>query len=226
MSATATLAASGAHQSPSIVRKAAIGAEAEILADIYQEDNNLALWQRSLHCTLDAEVEAFLASNKGFQRSITVSTRNDFAGIRDLSPALGQSALGEDIRQITDMFCTLFELERAGLRLTVLDRAMCPRFHVDRVPCRLVTSYGGVGTEWLPHASVDRSRLGRAASGIPDSETGLYSSEGCISRMNSGDVALLKGELWEGNENAGLVHRSPTLEEGETRLVLTLDFSH
>ncbi|WP_428354217.1 DUF1826 domain-containing protein [Methyloprofundus sp.] len=36
--------------------------------------------------------------------------------------------------------------------------------------------------------------------------------------------ALLKGERWEGNENAGLVHRSPAINEGERRLLLTLDF--
>jgi hypothetical protein len=35
----------------------------------------------------------------------------------------------------------------------------------------------------------------------------------------------LKGERWEGNENAGLVHRSPVLLSGERRLILTLDFS-
>ncbi|WP_297291060.1 DUF1826 domain-containing protein [Oceanicoccus sp.] len=33
----------------------------------------------------------------------------------------------------------------------------------------------------------------------------------------------MKGELWEGNEGAGLVHRSPSLSAGERRLLLTLD---
>ena len=45
-----------------------------------------------------------------------------------------------------------------------------------------------------------------------------------INKMTVGDVALLKGELWEGNEHAGLVHRSPLVPEGEKRLLLTLDF--
>ncbi|MBL6879560.1 MAG: DUF1826 domain-containing protein, partial [Burkholderiales bacterium] len=45
-----------------------------------------------------------------------------------------------------------------------------------------------------------------------------------IQRLTAGDVALLKGELWEDNENAGLVHRSPVVPEGQRRLVLTLDF--
>jgi hypothetical protein len=35
---------------------------------------------------------------------------------------------------------------------------------------------------------------------------------------------LLKGEAWIGNENGGLVHRSPNLTGGARRLLLTLDF--
>ena len=54
----------------------------------------------------------------------------------------------------------LFELKSVGLRLTALGHAMCPRFHVDRVPCRLATTYFGSATEWLPHDRVNRSKLG------------------------------------------------------------------
>jgi hypothetical protein len=38
-------------------------------------------------------------------------------------------------------------------------------------------------------------------------------------------VALLKGESWENNEGAGLVHRSPAVKSGQQRLLLTLDFA-
>ena len=123
------------------------------------------------------------------------------------------------------MFCCLFDLKRAGLRLTALDKAMCPRFHVDRVPGRLVTTYQGVATEWLPHEQVDRSKLGEGNNGLTDIHSGLFENEQDIQQLNHGDVAILKGELWEGNENAGLVHRSPALTTDERRLLLTLDFS-
>jgi len=105
-----------------------------------------------------------------------------------------------------------------------LNKAMCPRFHVDQVPCRLVTTYHGVATQWLPNDLVDRSKLGRGSNGKPDSESGLYSHESDIEQLSSGDVALLKGERWSGNENAGLVHCSPVTSFNETRLLLTLDF--
>ncbi len=103
---------------------------------------------------------------------------------------------------------------------------MCPKFHVDRVPCRLVTTYQGIATEWLPHEVVDRTKLGRGSLGQPDDRTGLYQNKHEIQQLGCGDVALLKGVLWEGNEHAGLVHRSPALPRGDKRLLLTLDFIH
>lgn len=56
----------------------------------------------------------------------------------------------DDVATLVDMFCKLFELDQAGVRLSVLDNAICPKFHVDRIPCRLITTYQGVASEWLP----------------------------------------------------------------------------
>jgi hypothetical protein len=135
------------------------------------------------------------------------------------------SALSENIAELVDIFCCLFDLERVGLRLTALDKAMCPRFHVDRVPARLVTTYQGIATEWLSNGSVDRTKLGQGNNGKVDEESGIFQTDDDINQLTSGDVALLKGESWEGNEGGGLVHRSPSVEQGEKRLLLTLDFN-
>ena len=132
--------------------------------------------------------------------------------------------LCEDVANLVNMFCCLFELKRAGLRLAVLDCAMCPRFHVDKVPCRLLTTYRGIGTEWLPHLVADRSKLGFGNQGKSDNDSGLFKSVANIEQLTLGDVALLKGEAWRGNQGAGLIHRSPQLAIQERRLLLTLDF--
>ena len=102
---------------------------------------------------------------------------------------------------------------------------MCPKFHVDKIPCRLVTTYQGIATEWLPHRVVNRTKLGSGSNGLSDSESGLYQQESDIQQLTSGEVALLKGENWYANERAGLVHRSPQIPDGEHRLLLTLDFA-
>jgi hypothetical protein len=108
----------------------------------------------------------------------------------------------------------LLGARRIGLRLRVLDKAMCPRFHVDHVPVRLITTYAGVGSQWLKEGAMDRQQLGQA-NAEPQAQ---------IQQLKSGEVALLKGEKWHGNEGFGLIHRSPQPAAGERRLILTLDW--
>jgi len=205
-------------------RRAAQGQEPTVFTDIYQADTNIVIWQRELSATLQQAVTTLLAAHPTLQTAMTVTPQSVSSSLRELLGAANPAELSENIAELVDMFCDLFALKRVGLRLRVLERAMCPKFHVDRVPCRLITTYQGVATEWLSHQVVDRTKLGTGSNGQSDSESGLFQHPHDIQQLNSGDVALLKGELWEGNENAGLVHRSPAPSVGERRLLLTLDF--
>ena len=208
------------------IRRATQGSDPEVFTDIYLEETNMVIWHRQLSATLKSAVDAFLTSNPTFQLSMTVTPESALSSLSDALGDSGQTELSENMSELVNMFCCLFALKRVGLRLTALDRAMCPKFHVDKVPCRLLTTFQGVATEWLPHQAVNREKLGHGSNGKPDSQSGLFNSQQDIQQLCSGDVALLKGELWEGNENAGLVHRSPALPTGKRRLLLTLDFSY
>ncbi|WP_257476369.1 DUF1826 domain-containing protein [Aliarcobacter butzleri] len=190
-----------------------------VLSDIYKEEINIAIWQRQKQFS----VKEFLALNPTFKKEMILTPQDAFSRVSE-SFNNNMSEVSEDIALLVDMFCYLFELKQVGMRLKVLDKAMCPKFHVDKVPCRLVTTYQGTATEWLPHELVDQTKLGWGCNGLADCESGLYKSESDIQQLNCGDVALIKGTLWEDNENAGLVHRSPELITNEKRLILTLDF--
>jgi hypothetical protein len=121
-----------------------------------------------------------------------------------------------DVSWLVSAFACLLGAKRIGVRLRGLDKAMCPRFHVDHVPVRLITTYAGVGSQWLKEGVMDRRRLSQ-----PDAEP---TDNSLIQQVGSGAVALLKGEKWHGNEGFGLIHRSPPLGPGERRLILTLDW--
>ena len=137
------------------------GDQFDVLTDIYQQNTNIAIWQRSVPATLIEAGESILATNSGLELSLIVTPEEANAAVTKALGAMPMATvLSEDIAQLVDMFCCLFDLRRAGLRLTALDRAMCPRFHVDKVSCRLITTYQGVATEWLPHHAADRSKLG------------------------------------------------------------------
>ena len=199
--------------------------EHAVLTDIYQEDTNMVVWKRDLAKNLEQAADAIIESNPTLEELLVVSPEKAFDSVKKvLGSSQEAEVLAGDIAHLVVMFCCLFDLKRGALRMTVLDRAMCPRFHVDRVPCRLVTTYQGIATEWLPHNIADRSKLGTGNMGKPDELSGLFDNLSDIQQLNSGDVGLMKGELWHNNEGAGLIHRSPQVPNNTRRLVLTLDF--
>jgi hypothetical protein len=212
------------HLSEPSFRRSSEQCHPEVLADIYRDDTNIAIWKRTLSDDLILAVDDFINTNRMTQAVLAVTAESTHDVLAKAFNAKIATILSDDIAQAVDMFCCLFDLKRAGLRLTSMDHAMCPRFHVDKIPCRLVSTYHGIATEWLPNHLVDRTKLGAGSLGKPDEESGLFQSLNDIHRINRGDVALLKGEFWEGNEGAGLIHRSPPLPVGASRLLLTLDF--
>lgn len=200
------------------------GDSAEIFGDIYRADVNMAVWQRAVSPALSAECDALLKEGRFRGCSLSLPT-SQLSTLSEAEPVLtAYPALSSDIQLLADMFSLLFELDAVGLRLTPLSGKMCPKFHTDNVACRLVTSYSGPGTQWLPHHCVDRSKLGAGSRGLSDADSGLYPAASDINTLQTHHVALLKGENWEGNEGAGLVHRSPAVAPGQQRLLLTLDF--
>jgi len=214
-------------QCQATIRRGACQSESvEVLTDIYRDDVNMAIWQRNLSLDLMKAAEYVLGLDHAFRFSSSLTPCDTSDSLYD---ALGANAearlISEDVAEIVNMFCCLFDLEQIGLRLTTLERAMCPKFHIDRVPCRLITTYSGVATEWLSNQDVDRAKLGMGSHGKSDEESGLYRDHNDIHQLASGDIALLKGESWLGNEGGGLVHRSPSLINQKKRLLLTLDFN-
>lgn len=198
-----------------------------VLTDIYREETNIVVWEREPSETLTKASAHVVKTKPNLQISAIFSPQSAYTTIHENLGSTQEAApLCEDIAQLVDMFCCLFDLKKVGLRLASLNNAMCPRFHVDNVPCRLVTTYWGEATQWLPHHLVDHSKLGAGSHGKRDEKSGLFDRAIDIRQLMYGDVALLKGEMWDGNSGAGLVHRSPQLEDDCHRLLLTLDFAN
>mgnify|MGYP006100117183 CR=1 FL=1 len=209
-----------------LLRRLVEGKNPEVLTDIYHEDVNIVVWQRQLENKLTRAVNYFLVDNKKLASVLVLTPENCLEVLSDKFDQLqGIKPLLVDITLLVEMYCCLFELKQVGLRLTILDRPMCPRFHVDRIPCRLVTTYQGEATQWLNNNVIDRSKLGAGNQGKSDEQSGLIKNIEDINQLTLGDVAILKGENWDEHKGGGLVHRSPTVSSpGASRLLLTLDF--
>ncbi len=204
----------------------ATSSDPQIWTSLYEQDTHIAIWQRNNSGTIQKSIEALLAVNTFSQLQFSCPTEDVAQKLALHMPDFeNREVLLEDIALLSDMFACLFDQDAIGLRLRVIDTPMCPRFHIDQVPSRLVTTYAGPATEWVPNEFADRSKLGAGNNGLSDEESGLLQQPCHIQSMQTGDVALLKGGRWQGNEDKGLIHRSPKHSDGQKRLLLTLDFA-
>ena len=195
------------------------------ISEIYRKNINISIWQRELDSKLIQAGEYILQENPELQLSEVVDPGNiNEILIKELGSSKELLTFSNDISNIVNMFCNLFELKKVWLRLDAIDQPMCPRFHADNVKCRLVTTYIGPATQWLSHHKVNRAKLGHGNEGKTDAESGLFSKNSDIQQLSPGHIALLKGESLDGNQGAGIVHRSPHEEGNYKRLYMTIDF--
>ncbi|MEO4049144.1 DUF1826 domain-containing protein [Pseudomonas sp. CAU 1711] len=198
-----------------------LGEHHEVLAEALRDGINLAVWQRRLAPQVEDFTRLLLAQPQEVSEALQIEVGDDeslrlpalLPGLVDLQ---GHAAFVADVTWLVQAFACLLGACRVGLRLRSLSQPMCPRFHVDHVPLRLISTYAGVASDWLEEGGMDRRRLGEPAAEPQEA--------GRIRQLQAGWVALAKGEKWQGNEGAGLIHRSPTPPPGERRLLLTLDW--
>ena len=187
-------------------------------AAIYDEDVELVTVARPALRSLDALAEHLFTSRQTVQTQWEQAARDADAPLAALSMSIDADSLGALSDEITlagEMLSELVGCERIGIRVTTLRRPMCPRFHVDQVPCRMLVTIRGAGTEWISNGDVDRALLAAHDSDAPPIRRG-----GDVRRLPTRNWSLLKGGAWN-DPFGGVVHRSPH-ETGE-RLLLSFD---
>jgi hypothetical protein len=181
------------------------------LVEVFDPGVQVCSWQREL----DPAIGSYLSRLHAQGESQAIETLSPAAQPRldGLPDGPGRSSLIEDLSLLQEIVCELLGCAAVGLRLARLDRAMCPGWHVDRVGIRLVCTYQGPGTQWLHDQGVDRGGLRSART-----------AGAAFIQADPGEIVLLKGALWQGNEAFGAVHRSPELVPNtRLRTLVTLD---
>ncbi|WP_416139865.1 DUF1826 domain-containing protein [Halomonas sp. HK25] len=199
----------------------ALGDEIDVLPRIFEDGITIAVMRRTPSAALQQSVQAQCHTDRAWQLAWLGQPGDELRAdlLKRLPAPQAAEALVEDVQLLAEAMAYLFDTDTVGIRLRLLDAAMCPRFHVDNLPVRLVTTYHGPGSEWLPEAAVNRAGLGAPSTDKPE----IVRDPDAIQRLEVGDLALLKGGGWEGNEHQALAHRSPALSEGQKRLLLTID---
>ena len=200
---------------------AAADTDISVLPRIFEDACNIAILKRGLPADLALSAQAQCQTQRPWQYSWLGSPDEAFiADLRRQLPAPeAATPLLDDMLILAEAIAFLFDTTTVGIRLRLLNNAMCPRFHCDNLPVRMVTTYHGPGSEWLPEYAVNRAGLGAPTPKRPE----IVTDDSAIQHLAAGDIGLIKGSGWEGSEENGLVHRSPSMKEGEKRLLMTID---
>ncbi|MEO0575080.1 MAG: DUF1826 domain-containing protein [Pseudomonadota bacterium] len=190
--------------------------ELAAFADIYESDVELVSVQTH---TAEHAVDPTLLAGHHINEKWTQSAGDREVIAEHVNKTLNPASTGPLVDQIgaaTDLLEELLGCNAVGIRIATLNGPMCPKFHVDQVPCRLLITLLGPGTEWICDDDADRTALAnRAVDIVPVRETGA------VQHLESGSWSLLKGGTWDDDTFDGVVHRSP--HYAGDRLLISID---
>ncbi len=186
-----------------------------ILDRIRDEAVELAIWERDLPRDFAQWLDALSPQKLPDARDVT-----DDAGLEATITAMLEDArmpdgamrdlLLEDVAALARRFMTIMDSATVDIRLESIDHNACWKFHRDCVEARLLATYRGPGTQWIPPA------LGEAAL------DGQKDYRGPIQSLPRFAAGIFKGSC--AAPANGIVHRSPPIDgKGVRRLLLCLN---
>jgi hypothetical protein len=184
---------------------------AAALAAVHDPAVNLALWHRPAPAAARREAARLVA------RAPFCVTAEGRPGPLGAALLPGVPMLAADVARLATAFAAIAGIVTVHGRLEALTDQGCRLFHADAVGLRLLCTYAGAGTEWVPEHGVVRGglRQGDNAAVVPDRR--------CVRRLAPFTVGLFKGEAFPGNAGRGIVHRSSPGSMRAPRLLLCLD---
>ncbi len=184
---------------------------------------NLCVWRRALVDPWPARLDAF---TRAHHLDASAELRAGDAALALVAPVDDphlRAWLADDIARIAARFAALLGVDAVEAHLQTVRTDKCRRLHADHVGLRLLCTYSGPGTEWIPESRIDRDAL-RTRSGDARRDNDRIAGAHPPLQLGRGDVGVLKGDAWPGNHGFGAVHRSAPVEAtGDARLVLKLD---
>ena len=197
-------------------KNASFGKDLHVLNDIHLNEINIAIYQRTIEIP-EEEIMYFL--NQGLQlkaqgrpKNIIETFKSDF-----LEKGFSDSSLLRDCSNLLHFFEESSNATEFRVLISSVETDMCSRFHTDVNKLRLLCTYHGPATLWLPEAAEDR-----AAYHSGEENQKIIKNPALIQQAQTGEVLLLKGALYPNAQ--AVMHRSPSIQKkGEKRLLLRID---
>jgi len=187
-----------------------------MMASLLAVRPRVAAWDRETVATFDLGCEDILIVDRrpvpGIAGAIESARVHDFRSIVTSANAHALATesltalnidcppLAKDIADLARCFLTQFDTSEGSLRVEVVDKTTCPKFHCDNVRTRLVTTYHGPATEYVRSDAPEEVRAAAVFA-----------------------LVFLKGHKHP-NHADSVHHRSPSVPPGTKRLCVILDF--
>lgn len=197
----------------------ACGRSDSVLQRIHEHAINIAEWERASPIPA-AQLNPVRAALNGEVRATGCVTAI-VEHLRDalLERGLAANELVDDVARLLADFAHIALVKDLRLSLSTVNTNMCRRFHTDVNDLRLLCTYVGPGTLWLPNDAVNDNAIRGHDHHAP-----IERSPEDVQQVGTGHVVILKGALYPGDPVSACVHRSPTIEEtGQQRLLLRID---
>lgn len=115
-----------------------------------------------------------------------------------------------DMAKISSLFCEMQGTDTICFWLG--SKRGCRRYHTDSVPLRLLVTYAGKGTEWLPDEAANRSAFSNG-----ESNEKIVKNKSALQFLKPWDIAVFRG----GPD--GLLHRTPDAALNNPSILMRLD---
>jgi hypothetical protein len=191
----------------------------EGLERLLRDEVSLVSWHRELPAGLDQQLIEWAGCFPAqFDQVVSMTSYDLSAAIRGLGePA--RTWLTTDMAVLLIRFAHFAKARRLRISFGAVRTDQCRKFHVDNVRYRLVTTYVGPGTEWVPDDAVHRAALGQPSPHPDDANREIVRDASAVRQAVPGEVVVMKGARHP--NQLGAVHRSPPIEcSGHVRVVL------
>lgn len=187
------------------------------LAHIYDDHCGLCIWIPEQNKERDDFARELAEGGFHYKQIVSPDTVMDEMGMFPDRP--GSIAMKKWIAELVEIFATLFGLSRVGLRISSQEKPMCPKFHFDRIPVRLIYPLWGDGCQWFADpAYFQHQEIGHLNHWVVRAEQ----CHAPIHKAPKGAVVVMKGSTWKEGQ-IPVIHRSPS--HINDRCVMTLDFA-
>jgi hypothetical protein len=199
-----------------------VGRDPKVLEQIRDGNLSVVVWERRLPRGLRDALRSWATAQDSprFEERVTDAAWVD-AALQGFVVGPARTFLAQDLQSLVERFRLMTGIGSVKVSFGAVTGDQCRKFHADYQRLRLITTYLGPGTEWLPEHAVRRDALLQPPACPTTANQLIVRDPSQVRRAHAGDVMLLRGHDGVTGAALGAVHRSPPIEASrKVRVVL------